>query len=260
MSRTSQNETQRTVSAKKQRARRKKQRLRRLLLLLAAVFLLGFLFGIFVGSKNKEVLNIIALPSIGKQEESNEELPWNLALVNFENELNQDFSPSEMTELTKDYFVDSRIADDARKMLDDAAADGIRVLCVSAYRSYERQEELFENKVKRLQKEKGYSIKEARAEAAIEVALPGTSEHQLGLALDLTDASYTGLDKKQEQTAACKWLSAHCQEYGFIVRYPADKTAITGIIYEPWHFRYVGREAAKEITEKGIVLEEYVGK
>ena len=90
------------------------------------------------------------------------------------------------------------------------------------------------------------------------VAVPGTSEHQLGLALDLVDARHVKLDESQENTDAYKWLSKHCAEYGFIVRYPNGKTDITGIIYEPWHFRYVGVEAATYIMENGITLEEYL--
>ena len=90
------------------------------------------------------------------------------------------------------------------------------------------------------------------------VAVPGTSEHQLGLAVDLVSSEYTGLDERQEETGSYQWLVKHCAEYGFILRYPNDKTEITGIIYEPWHFRYVGVEAAREIMDQGICLEEYL--
>ena len=90
------------------------------------------------------------------------------------------------------------------------------------------------------------------------VAYPGTSEHQLGLALDLVDARHVKLDSSQENTKAYKWLYEHCAEYGFIVRYPNGKTDITGIIYEPWHFRYVGVEAATYMVEHNLCLEEFV--
>ena len=90
------------------------------------------------------------------------------------------------------------------------------------------------------------------------MARPGTSEHQLGLALDIVSTSYTNLDKKQERTKEQKWLMANSYKYGFILRYPSDKCDITGINYEPWHYRYVGKAAAKEIYEKGICLEEYL--
>lgn len=247
----------------KTRSLRKRQKRHRLCLLALIIFILGFFSGFFLGSSSREVLGAVSLPSHeqtqkAENEKKVQELPWNLTLVNFKNELSADFEPAKLTELTKEHLVDSRMAAPAREMLNAAKADGIRIICVSAYRSYERQTELYENKVKRLQKANGYSIKKAREEAGMEVAFPGTSEHQLGLALDLTDASYTGLDEKQQKTPAYQWLSEHCHEYGFIVRYPADKTEITGIIYEPWHFRYVGIEAAKEIKEQGLTLEEYV--
>ena len=90
------------------------------------------------------------------------------------------------------------------------------------------------------------------------VAVPGTSEHQLGLAVDIVDKSYQILDKKQETTAVQKWLMEHAWEYGFILRYPNGTTDLTGIIYEPWHYRYVGRDAAADIRDKGVTLEEYI--
>ena len=143
-------------------------------------------------------------------------------------------------------------------MIEDAASENVRILTVSAYRDYDYQQELFNNKVHSLQKENGYSVSKAQQEAATVVAAPGTSEHQLGLALDLVDANHVVLDESQEETVAYQWLKAHCHEYGFIVRYPNGKTEITGIIYEPWHFRYVGEEAAKIIMKNEITLEEYL--
>ena len=95
-------------------------------------------------------------------------------------------------------------------------------------------------------------------EAAKTVALPGTSEHQLGLAVDIVDRSNQNLDRTQETTAVQQWLMAHSWEYGFILRYPDEKSETTGIIYEPWHYRYVGKEAAEEIYRQGVCLEEYL--
>ena len=100
---------------------------------------------------------------------------------------------------------------------------------------------------------------EAEKEAARHVAVPGTSEHQLGLAVDLVDAEYPYLDDAQARTPTQRWLMEHCHEYGFILRYPTGTTDITGIIFEPWHYRYVGMEVAREIMERGITLEEYLG-
>ena len=90
------------------------------------------------------------------------------------------------------------------------------------------------------------------------MARPGTSEHQAGLAVDIVDRSYQVLDHRQETTAVQQWLMAHCAEYGFILRYPSDKSELTGVGYEPWHYRYVGTEAAQAIMERGICLEEYL--
>lgn len=96
-------------------------------------------------------------------------------------------------------------------------------------------------------------------EAARWVAPPGTSEHQTGLALDIVSADYQLLDEKQAETPEQQWLMEHCWEYGFVLRYPTDKSAVTGIGYEPWHYRYVGKEAAREMVRRGVCLEEYLG-
>ena len=91
------------------------------------------------------------------------------------------------------------------------------------------------------------------------MAKPGTSEHQVGLALDIVSSEYQELDEAQMETEDQKWLMENSWKYGFILRYPMDKSEITGIIFEPWHYRYVGKKAAKEITEQNLTLEEYVG-
>ena len=116
---------------------------------------------------------------------------------------------------------------------------------------------MFQNKVDRLIAQ-GCSTKDAATEAAKTVAFPGTSEHQLGLAVDIVDINNQLLDESQEDTAVQKWLMEHCWEYGFILRYPNGTSEITGIIYEPWHYRYVGKDAAKEIRDLGVCLEEYL--
>jgi len=118
---------------------------------------------------------------------------------------------------------------------------------------------LYDNKVQRLISS-GMSEEEAKTEAAKAVAIPGTSEHQLGLAVDLVDANMQDLTSAQESTETQKWLMANSWRYGFIHRYPNGKTDITGIIYEPWHYRYVGKDAAQEIFNRDITLEEYLGK
>ncbi len=125
-------------------------------------------------------------------------------------------------------------------------------------RTNEKQERLFNNKIENY-KAKGYSEEDAKKEAAKWVAVPGTSEHQLGLSVDIVSLNNQMLDESQEKTEEQKWLMKNSYKYGFILRYPSDKIEITGIGYEPWHYRYVGKEAAAEITQKGIALEEYLG-
>lgn len=181
---------------------------------------------------------------------------WNLRLVNFENPLPQDFKV-ELTEVGEGHQVDSRIAQALLDMIAAGKRDGHQIWIASSYRTMEKQTSLFENKVANLRRE-GYSETDARREAGTVVAVPGTSEHQLGLAVDLVSSEYTGLDERQEDTQSYQWLVKHCAEYGFILRYPNGKTDVTGIIYEPWHFRYVGEEVAAEIMGQGICLEEYL--
>ena len=189
-----------------------------------------------------------------KEEET--KLPWYLVLVNNKNPMEDGYVP-ELTELEQDYSVDSRIADAAKKMLKDAKKAGMQIVICSAYRSVERQEQVFNDSLKE-RLNQGMSYWDAFADNRLSVAEPGTSEHALGLALDLISNQYTELDEGQEKTKEAKWLAENCHKYGFILRYPPSKTAITGIIYEPWHYRYVGVEHATKIMESGLTLEEYL--
>ena len=182
---------------------------------------------------------------------------WALILVNWEHALPDDFSIPELTQLRNGHAVDSRAYPALQAMMDDARAAGLQPLICSSYRTWDTQERLFEQEVQNWIN-RGYIREEAMDRAAMWVARPGTSEHQTGLAVDIVDMSYQILDEKQENTPVQQWLMAHCAEYGFILRYPTDKSALTGIGYEPWHYRYVGTEAAKEIMENGLCLEEYL--
>ena len=146
--------------------------------------------------------------------------------------------------------------DDLMEMLADGRAEGLRFQVCSAHRSRQEQKNLFDEDVDRYLRQ-GYSQAMAEAEAALYTQRPGCSEHHTGLAVDIVANSYQLLDKGQESTAENKWLREHCHEYGFILRYPKDKEGETGISYESWHFRYVGREAAAWLTEQGLTLEEY---
>lgn len=185
-----------------------------------------------------------------------EDLPWNLVLVNNTHPMKDGYVP-ELTELEPGHSVDKRIVNAAKKMLSDAEEQGLHIEICSAYRSVKRQEQVFGESMKERVKD-GMEYWDAYKETALNVAEPGTSEHALGLALDLISNEYSELDERQEETAEAKWLAENCHKYGFILRYPSEKTNITGIIYEPWHYRYVGEEYAAEIMELGITLEEYL--
>ena len=193
-------------------------------------------------------------------------LPWNLRLVNRDWRLVEDFAPDDLAELPesrwaergREHFVDARVYDDLVAMLEAAEEDGVDPLVLSSYRPYAYQEDLFARRVARAEEEEGLEGDAAVEAAAFWVAPPGASEHQTGLAVDIVDAGYTELDEGQETTATQQWLMEHCAEYGFILRYPTDKSAVTGIGYEPWHYRYVGREAAPAITESGLCFEEWI--
>ncbi len=184
-----------------------------------------------------------------------------LILVNPWNKLPEDYQP-ELEEIpqadTEDpLYVDVRCAEALRQMIADCKEAGNYPYICSAYRSLEKQQFLFNNKIRRLVLE-GVDPDEAPEIAAMSVAKPNTSEHQLGLAVDIIDFFYTNLDKGQEETSTQQWLMENSWRYGFILRYPNGSSDITGIIYEPWHYRYVGEEAAAEIYELGVTLEEYL--
>lgn len=181
---------------------------------------------------------------------------WQVLLVNPWNPLPEDFTV-ELQTLSNGMKVDKRIMGDLNAMLSACRKEGLRPVICSAYRTQATQERLYQNKISRL-RYAGYSQEKAVQEAGRWVAVPGTSEHQTGLALDIVAASYQVLDRKQENTAEQKWLMEHCWEYGFILRYPSDKSEITGIGYEPWHYRYVGKETAAAVRDSGLCFEEYL--
>ena len=189
--------------------------------------------------------------------QAKKEQEWNLLLVNPWNRIPENYEP-ELTYLRNGQAVDSRCYPELQQMIDDCRAAGFEPLICASYRTMEKQEALFEDKEANLIRE-GYPENEVEAEAAKVVAYPGTSEHQLGLALDIVDVSYQQLDTEQENTPVQQWLMKNSWKYGFVLRYPTDKSDITGIIYEPWHYRYVGKEAAAEMYENKLCLEEYLG-
>ena len=181
---------------------------------------------------------------------------WRLILVNKQHPVPEDYIV-ELETIKGNMKCDARIISDLIAMFQAADADGVNLAVCSPYRDLNRQEWLFERKIKSYMK-KGMSYMEAYSLASQIVMVPGASEHQLGLAIDINCDTYTSLDEGFADTEAGKWLAAHCYEYGFILRYPLGKEYITGVEYEPWHFRYVGKEAATAISEQGICLEEFI--
>ena len=183
-----------------------------------------------------------------------------LMLVNASHPLPEDYAPELVQVEDKDgrtYQLDVRCAQAFWDMMADCAAAGGEPYICSGFRLRKDQEELFRDKIKRLI-EAGTDPEEAPEEAAKTVAVPGTSEHESGLAADLIDESYPYLDELQEKTPTQIWLMENSWRYGFVLRYPNGTTEQTGIIYEPWHYRYVGREYAREIFRMGVTLEEYL--
>lgn len=186
-----------------------------------------------------------------------------LLLVNRECPLGADYAP-DLTMLSNGLSVDTRCYDDLMAMLHageeatvtvDGEEVALEFIVCSAYRTYDDQEKLFNEDVQAL-----LDIGKTREEAIAEVqklTMPaGCSEHQSGLAVDIVAMSNQRLDETQGETAEQQWLQAHCTEYGFVQRYPTDKSDITGIDFESWHYRYVGREAAQFMAENGLTLEE----
>ena len=181
---------------------------------------------------------------------------WNLVLIN-EYSLLTSEAEFDSAYLDNGLQVDARIYDELVQMLDDGTQMGLSFIVCSAYRTISYQEELFNDQVATLQNE-GMTPEEAYLAAKTSVAVPGASEHHLGLAVDIIADSYRILDEQQANTPEYQWLMKNCYKYGFIVRYPEGRSDITGFIYEPWHFRYVGVDAATYITEHNLSLEEFL--
>lgn len=181
---------------------------------------------------------------------------WELLLANPDNPLPDDFTV-ETAVVQGSFEMDARVADVMKQMIADAEEDGVDLMICSAYRSISRQQELFDAEVAN-QMSAGKSRADAEAITATMIAVPGTSEHHTGLAADIVTPTHQTLDPEFADTAAGQWLQEHAADYGFILRYPEDKQDITQIIYESWHYRYVGVEHAKAITEQGLCLEEYL--
>lgn len=189
------------------------------------------------------------------QEESFYSDDWKIVLVNKQHPIPEDYS-FELGTISGSMRCDERIITPLLDMLKGARADGVNLIVCSPYRDMDRQTMLFSNKVGRYM-DGGLSYMDAYNLASQAVTVPGSSEHQIGLAVDIITDGYSSLDEGFGDTAAGKWLAANSSKYGFILRYPDGKENITSIEYEPWHFRYVGVDAATVITENNLCLEEF---
>ena len=179
-------------------------------------------------------------------------------LVNKDNKMPEDFHLP-LVRLKNGKFVAEKMYASLRAMWFDCEREnpGYSIVVSSAYRSHAKQSKLLQEEIQKNER-LGMSSKAAKKDALRTVAPPGFSEHQTGLCVDITAKNFQLLNRAQENTPENKWLQKHCKDYGFVLRYPKGRETVTGYSYEPWHFRYVGKKAAKEIARRGITLEEYV--
>lgn len=248
-----------------------KQRIYKILIILIIIFIIINIYVFYKNNnikkeievssepvKENEIINEIENENNQKKEKTidSSTSDWNLVLVNKDNPISADYKV-ETIKVEEKWEVDTRIKEALEHMLEDARKEGLDPIICSAYRTSNYQKNLFNKKISEY-KRKGYSQKKAEEQAELWVAAPGTSEHEIGLAVDIVGRNYQILNEKQENTAIQKWLMEHCYEYGFILRYPTNKKEITKINYEPWHYRYVGIKDAMFIREKGFCLEEYI--
>ena len=213
---------------------------RRFAVLLALALALGTALGVGLAELAPEATELAPV-------ETSEE--WLLMLVNRDHPIVEDYVVGELVELRGGQSVDRRIYPNLQAMFDAARSDGLELIVGSGFRTREKQQSLMDQKIADYRAE-GYGDDEAVALAEAWVALPGTSEHEIGICADI---NAEGSSTSEEVYA---WLAENAWQYGFILRYPEDKTDITGVIYEPWHYRYVGRDAAEEIWRSGLCLEE----
>ena len=180
---------------------------------------------------------------------------WRLVLINKQHPIPEDYD-FKLGTIVGSMMCDERIVNDLLAMMQAARDDNINLVIKSPYRPDSRQETNFNARIKKYMGQ-GCSYMEAYKRTSQVITVPGASEHQVGLALDIVCDSYDDLTEGFGETKAGEWLAEHSCEYGFTLRYPAEKEYITGIVYEPWHFRYVGREAATIMRDEGICLEEF---
>lgn len=211
----------------------------------------------FTEKTEKDVVTYSSINNTNEQDETQEKVKkhitdWKLTLANYENILPEDFSV-EVANIDNTRQFDARAIGELNDMMDDMKKDGINNIWIqSAYRSVARQKELYDDSIKKYLNQ-GKSQQEAEELTNEYINKPGSSDHNLGLAVD-----FNYVDNKFEELQGFKWLQKNAENYGFILRYPKDKENITKIAYESWHWRYVGKEHAKKMNELNLCLEEYV--
>lgn len=262
----------------RERKRRRRRRNRRILLVLLVILLLGAAWGITraiehwtatapSSSQSQSAPAPTAppasqsTPSSSQPQSESTDVPASadplLILANKDNPLPADYAPDLAYLEGGSYQMQSEAAAAFDRMKNAANATGLHLMACSTYRSVERQTELFNAEIQKWI-EQGMDEAAAREQAATVVMVPGCSEHNTGLAVDVGSITNQRVEEDFENEPEFAWLQEHAAEYGFILRYPADKVEVTGVTYEPWHYRYVGVENAQKIKESGLCLEEYL--
>lgn len=249
---------------KNKRGKNKKKNLIKIILILLfsiSIILVALIFFLF--NKDKDNKKNIETSSYTEKEneiievvipkkERKELNDWRLVLVNRENPLKEDFTV-ELENIDRTRKVDKRIIGELKEMMKAMKSAGINNIWIqSAYRSVEYQKNLYDNKINEYLSS-GITIEEAERLTSEYINKPGESEHNLGLAVD-----FNRVNDDFENTMAFRWLSENAKDYGFILRYPEEKACTTGIAYEPWHWRYVGKENSYKMEELNMCLEEYI--
>ena len=183
---------------------------------------------------------------------------WELRLIDFDHPLGEDFVPESLTDVGDGQQMDSRVAPAFLQLMQAARTDGYEPYVCSGYRDYATQHVIYFDNHVNVYMAQGMSEEEANARARLAVNYPGASEHQSGLCVDVLEYAGQDMEPYIGGSGLMLWLEQHCAEYGFVVRYPNNKTNITGVEYEPWHLRYVGEEAARYIMDHGLCLEEFL--
>ena len=220
----------------------KSRKLKKSLKIIILAFFIIVTFKVLYEAKEKIMIDLWNIKNVSTTND------WNLILVNRWNKIPENYNIN-LVEVANGQKVDKRIYEPLMEMLNDAKRVNLDKLplVVSGYRTTEKQQQIYDDKIEEFIK-LGYSKRKAKKEAEKWVSIPGYSEHQLGLAVDING----------ETAELYSWLKENSYKYGFILRYPGEKSNITGISNERWHYRYVGKEVATKMYKQKLCLEEYI--